>query len=164
MRVMDKVPTKMRTFHWVGEPILPDEYRKKLHGSMLSLHDSVRTVEKILLGDEDPTYPVFVARVPKNMGFVDKSPGDVFFLRFDDIFKMFHLQRLHHTMVRLVSLSMAHQIIKEDTPGITIMDPYYMLESNLGTDAEKLLVMRYIEDFLVANKHKSIFLLPYFPG
>ena len=97
------------------------------------------------------------------MGFVDKSPGDVFFLRFDDIFKMFHLQRLHHTLVRLVTLSMAYQVIKEDTPGIAIMEPYYMLESNLDTDAERLIATQYIEDFLVANKQKSIFLLPYFP-
>ena len=163
MRVMDKVPTNLRAIHWLGQPILPEEYRDKLSGPMRSLHDSVLTVEKQLLGMGSPTYPVFVARVPKNMGFVDKSPGDVFFLRFDDIFKMFHLQRLHHTLVRLVPLSMAYPVIKVETPGIAIMDPYYMLESNLSTDGKWLIVTRYIEDFLVANKQKEIILLPYFP-
>ena len=130
---------------------------------MRSLHDYVLMVERQLLGMTSPTYPLFVARVPKNMGFVDKWGGDVFFLRFDDIFSMFHLHRLHPTLVRLVTLNMAHQDIKENTPGIAIMDPYYMLERNLDVDAERIIVTKYIEHFLVANKQKSIFPLPYFP-
>ncbi|MBI0385500.1 hypothetical protein JBE27_56830, partial [Streptomyces albiflaviniger] len=135
-------------------PILPPELLKTLTGDMRSLHDRILTVEKHLLGMTSPTYPVFVAKVPKGMGFVDKSPGDVFFLRFDDIFNMFHLKRLHPTLVRLVALSMAYQVMKEDTPTIAIMDPYYMLESNLRTPQDRLIVTQYIEDFLVANKQK----------
>ena len=48
------------------------------------------------------TYPVFVGRVPKGLGFVDTSPGDVLILRFDDVFDMFHMKRLYPTFVRLV--------------------------------------------------------------
>jgi hypothetical protein len=55
-----------------------------------------------------PSYPVFFVRVPKKLGFIDRSPGDVFFLRFDDIFEMFHRRRLDPTLVRLVALSMTH--------------------------------------------------------
>ena len=104
-----------------------------------------------------------MVKVPKGMGFVDKDPAEVFFLRFDDIFNMFHLKRLHPTLVRLVALSMAHQIIREETPGIAIMDPYYMLESNLRNPGDRVIVTKQIEEFLVANKQKEIILLPYFP-
>jgi hypothetical protein len=161
--VQDRIPTKARTIHVAGEPILPPELLKTLTGDMRSLHVSVLTVEKHLLGMTSPTYPVFVAKVPKGMGFVDKSPGDVFFLRFDDIFDMYHLKRLHPTLVRLVALSLAYQVMKEETPAIAIMDPYYMLESNLRTTQDRVIVTQYIEDFLVANKKKEIILLPYFP-
>ena len=53
--------------------------------------------------------------------------------------------------------------MREETPAIAIMDPYYMLESNLGDPRDRLIVTKYIEDFLVANKQKEIILLPYFP-
>ena len=110
----------------------------------------------------DPTYPLFVAKVPKGMGVVKESPADLIFLRFDDIFNMFHLKRFHPTLVCLVALSMAYQV-KEKTPGITIMDPYYMLESNMRIPLDRIIVTKYIEDFFMANKQKKILLLPYFP-
>ena len=43
---------------------------------------------------EYPTYPVFPVKVPKGMGFFDKPPFDMFFLRFHEIFNMFHLSWL----------------------------------------------------------------------
>ena len=130
-RALERIPIKWRDIHWLGEPILPPHVVQNMTGDMRSLHDGVLQLEKDLLRMKSPTYPVFVVKVPKGMGFLDKSPAEVFFIRFDDIFNMFHLKRLHPTLVRLVALSMAHQIIREDTPGIAIMDPYYMLESNL---------------------------------
>jgi hypothetical protein len=132
--------------HWLGEPILPPEIVQTLTGDMRSLHDGVLQVERQLLGSKSPTYPVFVVKVPKGMGFLDKEPTEVFFLRFDDIFNMFHLKRLHPTLVCLVGLSMAYQIIKEKTPGITIMDPYYMLESNLRNPRDRVIVTKQIKD------------------
>jgi hypothetical protein len=103
-----------------------------------------------------------VAKVPKGMGFVDKAPGDVFFLQFDDIFNMFHLKRLHHTFVRLFLLSMAVQITREKTPGIAIVDPYYMRDSHLGTPGDRRVVTEYLQAFMVANKRKDYILIPYF--
>jgi hypothetical protein len=82
---------------------------------------------------KDLTYPVFMVKVPEGMGFFDKPPADVFFLQFDDIFKKFHLKRLHPTFVRLFMLNMAYQVMKEKTSSIAIVDPYYMLESNFRT-------------------------------
>jgi len=129
---------------------------------MRSVHDTVLHVEKELLKMKSPTYSVHVVKVPKGMGFVDINPAEVFFIRFDDIFNVFHLRRLHHTVVRLVALSLAHQIIREETPGVAIMDPFYMLESVMRSLGDRVIAKKQIEEFLVANKHKEIILMPYF--
>ena len=112
-----------------------------------------------------PTYPVFVAKVPTGFGFVDKAPADVFFLRFEDIFNMFHFQRLHRNWLRLFALAEAYQLIQETeyTPKIAIADPYYMTESNWESSNGMDTVMTYIQDFFVRNTKKDILLLPYFP-
>jgi hypothetical protein len=55
-----------------------------------------------------PTYPLFVAKVSEGIGFVHKHPADVFFLRIEDIFSIFHMNRLHENMVRLFALSEAY--------------------------------------------------------
>jgi hypothetical protein len=64
---------------------------------------------------KDPAYPIFTVKVPEGLGFVEEHPTDVLFLRFDDIFNMFHMKRLHPTMVRLFALNMAHHVMKEKT-------------------------------------------------
>ena len=58
-------------------------------GAMLTLHEGVKTLEALLLKDEDPNYPVFTAKVPLDVGFVDEPPADIFFIAFEDIFKLF---------------------------------------------------------------------------
>ena len=115
------------------------------------------------LKSQSPSYPLHVVKVPKDMGFVDKNYGDVFFIRYDDIFNLFHFKRLDRSLVRLVSLSLSHQIIIEKTPNTAIMDPFYMLESNMANHGNRVIVTKQIEDFMVANKHKKILLMPYFP-
>src|ERR1041385_4668095 len=65
--------------------------------------------------DDNPTYLLYMGKVPEGLGFVDKYPGDLFFLRFNDIFDMFHMNALHPSMVRLAALSLAHQLIKENS-------------------------------------------------
>jgi hypothetical protein len=133
-----------------------------LNWDMRSLHDSVLTWETHLLSMTSPSYPVFFVRVPKKLGFVDRSLGDVFFLRFDDIFDMFHHRRLDPTLSRLVALSMLHQLMQENTLKLMILDPYYMKDIYLQTEGTHQIVMNYITDFMVANKEKKIFLAPYF--
>jgi hypothetical protein len=86
----------------------------------------------------------------------------VFFLRFDDIFEMFHRRRLDPTLVRLVALSMLHQLMQENTPKLAILDPYNMKDIYLQTEGTHQIVMNYITDFIMANKEKKIFLVPYF--
>ena len=55
------------------------------------------------------------------------------------------------------------QIIRENTPGIAIVDPYYMRDGCLGSPAERRIVASYLKRILVANKTKEYILVPYFP-
>jgi hypothetical protein len=71
--------------------------------------------------------------VPTGRDFVEDAPADIMLLRFADIFDVFHQNRLYQTVVRLFSLSMAMQVIRDKTPGIAIVDPYYMRDSQLST-------------------------------
>jgi hypothetical protein len=66
------------------------------------------------------------------------------------------------SLVRLISLSMAHDIIVERRGRIVIMDPFYMDELFLGAPGNRVIVSKYIEDFMVDNKDKDCFLMPYF--
>ena len=146
-----------------GEPMLTKKLLRLATSEMRSVHDGVLTIERRLLAEKDPSHPVFVVKVPRGLGFVDNVPADLFFLRFDDIFNMFHLYPLHYTMVRLFSLSLAIQIIRENTPGIAIVDPYYMRDGCLGSANERRIVASYLKRIFVANKTKEYILVPYFP-
>uniref|UniRef100_A0ACD5YPA0 Uncharacterized protein n=1 Tax=Avena sativa TaxID=4498 RepID=A0ACD5YPA0_AVESA len=143
--------------------MLPKNLRKLASSELQSVHDGVLTIERRLLSEKDPSHLVFVVKVPPGLGFIDNAPADLFFLRFDDIFNMFHLYPLHYTMVRLFSLSLAMQIIRENTPGIAIVDPYYMRDGCLGSPSERRIVASYLKRILVANKTKEYILVPYFP-
>lgn len=103
--------------------------------------------------------------MPEGASFVDSAAtgGDLFFLRFADIFGMLNLHPLHHTFVRLFSLSMAMQIIREKIPGITIVDSYYMCESCLGNFGDRKVGTDYLKGFMLANKRKDYILVPFFP-
>jgi hypothetical protein len=103
-----------------------------------------------------------VVKVPTNVGFVDGYPGDLFFIRFEDIFRLLHMFQMDKSLVCLISLSMAHDIIVERRGRHMIMDPFYMDELFLGAPGNRAIVSKYIEDFMVANKDKDCFLMPYF--
>jgi hypothetical protein len=113
---------------------------------------------------ESPTYPLFVFRVPKGLDFADKHPANVFFLRFEDIFSMFHMNRPHRNFVRLFTLVEAYQARKEQdlSPSLVIADPYYLYESYLVNYENRLNVMYYIKNLLLVNKDKEMFDVPYF--
>jgi len=110
MRVQDG-PAEPKDIMWklhiAGEPMLNKKLLKVASGSMRSLHDGIWFTEQRLLGEKNPSYPIYVAKVPKGHGFVETTPGDMIFLRFDDIFSMFHVGRLHYSLVHLFVLSMA---------------------------------------------------------
>ena len=147
----------------MGEPMLSPEARDHLVGDMRSVHEGVMYLEKSYLRMPNPPYPLYLARVPNGMGFVDTYPGDVFFIRFDEIFDLYHMKRLPTVMVRLVALTFAHQVKTEESRNFAIMDPYYMRESNLKTPAARLTVTQFVERFFLENKGKGTLLVPYFP-
>ena len=103
--------------------MLPTNLLNAATGAMRSLHDSVLSMEKRRLSENDVAYPVFVAKVPEGKGFVDSTIGGMIVLWFDDIFAMFNLHPLHYTFIRLFPLSMEMRIIRDKTPDIVIVDP-----------------------------------------
>src|SRR4051812_26455135 len=116
----------MWTVHVAGKRILSRAMFDAASGGIQRLHDRVLTIETWRLKENDVAYPVFVAKVLEGKGFVDCNIGRLIFLRFDDIFAMLHLFPLHYTFVRLFALSMKMRIIRDKTPDIIIVDPFYM--------------------------------------
>ena len=84
LRLLDKLPSQWRQTHWLGEPILPQEVVSCMTGDMRSVHDTIRYLVEELLKSQSPSYPLHIVKVPKDMGFVDKNYGDVFFIRYDE--------------------------------------------------------------------------------
>ncbi|KAK1648196.1 hypothetical protein QYE76_066001 [Lolium multiflorum] len=143
--------------------MLPEHVLNLLTGDMASLHNQVQYLERQLLKSKNPSYPLFVAKVPTGMNFVEKYPADLCFIRFNDIFSIYRMQMLHFSVVRLVALSLSSQIVKEGTPTIAIMDPFYMRESIICNAGDRAIATRQVEDFMLANIKKGAILIPYFP-
>jgi hypothetical protein len=80
-------------------------------------------LENQLLKERNPEYPVHMVKVPTDMGFVDGYPGDLFFIRFEEIFSLVHLQWMGKSLVHLISLSMSHNIIIERRGRVAIWTP-----------------------------------------
>jgi hypothetical protein len=49
-------------------------------GDMKDMHVTILYPEDELLKPRYPGYPVHVVKVPIDMGFMDKYPGDLFFI------------------------------------------------------------------------------------
>ena len=93
LQVKDNVGvSKWHSEHQLAQPILLPTLFKLLTGDMRSLHEGILHVEKLLLKSPDPFYPLYPVRVPQNLGFADTYPTDVFFLRFEEIFDMYHMK------------------------------------------------------------------------
>ena len=93
---------------------------------------------------------------------MDNAIGGMIVLQFDDIFAMFNLHPLHHTFIRLFSLSMEMRIIRDKTPDIVIVDPFYMRAKILGSAGDRQFAISYLEGVTLANPDKDNFLVPYF--
>ncbi|KAK1682068.1 hypothetical protein QYE76_042916 [Lolium multiflorum] len=149
--------------HEAGKPILGPELQHLASGDMLPLQDSILVLESILLKDKDPNYPVFTVKVPRDVGFVTDAPADIFFIAYEDIFKLFHSRRLDYNLVRLFALNLAMKIKRESTPDVAIADPYYMRESQLALSAVRVRASLYLQKCFLDNKRKDNILLAYFP-
>lgn len=165
LHVQDGPPISKDTppVHVMGQPMLTEKYLKAASGDMRSLHAAILYLETSRIQNSNPAYPVFIAKVPKGLGFIESTGADMIVLRFSDIFDVFHVNPLHHSFVRLFSLNLARQIIRDKTPGIAIVDPYYMRQDVLGAVGNQVVAVKYLEDFMLANEDKDYILVPYFP-
>jgi len=150
--------------HVAGKPLLPPELLCLAKGPMLSLHEAILMMEGLLLKDKNPNYPVLTVQVPKNVDFVTEAPADLFFIAFEDVFNLFHSRRLDYNLVRLYAINMAMKIQRDVAPYVTVVDPYYMRDSQLvegSTTRDK--ATEYLKRFMLNNKRKNNLLLPFFP-
>jgi hypothetical protein len=161
-RVLDRLTTPWRKMHYLGEPMLPSEILKDMGDIIKDVHDNIMYLENQLVKERNPGYPVHVVKVPTNVPFVGRYPGDLFFIRFKDIFTLLHMFQMDKSLVRLISLSMAHDIIIDRRGRVAIMDPFYMDVLFLSISGNRTIVSKYIKDFMVDNKDKNCFLMPYF--
>jgi hypothetical protein len=148
--------------HTMGEPMLNERMLKACSADMRTLHDSILYLEQRQLAKNDSTHPLYMAKVPKGKGFIEAAPADSMLLRFADIFDLFHMYRLYQTRVCLFSLSIQMHIIRDKTPGIAVVDPYYMRESQLSILAGRNAATNYLSGVMMSNIGKDL-LLAYFP-
>src|SRR3954462_3333865 len=104
-----------------------------------------------------------MAKVPLNMGFINTIPADMIILRFSEIFNLYHLKRLDHSLIRLFSLSLSMTIRRDQTPNAAILDPFYMREIVLMDDGDATIATGYIKYFMLENTSKDLFLTTYSP-
>ena len=133
---------------------------------MHSLHQAILTLEDNLLKDENPNYPVFTAQVPKDSDFVHEAPADLFFIAYEDVFKLFHSRRLDYNLVHLYALNMAMKIRRDNTPYVAVVDPYYMRmrDSQLVEGSRtRTMATEYLQRSMLTNKRKNSLLVPFFP-
>lgn len=151
------------TMHIAGQPILTPELLDAAGPPMVNLHHSIQHLETMLLKEKNPGYPVFTCKVPKGHGFVDAAPADLFFVRYEDVFDLMHSRRLDYNLVRLYALHMSLKVQREKTPGLAIVDPYYMRDVVLEDESDLAMVKDYLGNFFEENKTKDCILVPTFP-
>ena len=151
--------------HEAGQPILSRELLHLADGCMLSLQNAILTRESNLLKEDNPNYPVFTVKVPKDLAeFVHETPADLFFISYEDVFKLFHFRRLDYNSVRIYALNQAMRIRRDNTPYIKVVDPYYMRDSQLVEGSRtRSRATEYLQRFMLKNKRKSSLLVPFFP-
>ena len=129
--------------------MLPPKILKIVNADMQNLHDIVLYLEENLLKDVNPTFPLFMGKVPERCNFVDKHPGHMLFIRYDDIFDMLHMNELSPSLVRLMALSMENQILRENTPHTSVIDPFYMLEGWLQSLDGRRRATEFLESYFL---------------
>ena len=76
-------------------------------------------------------------------------------------YSLFNLYPMHYTFIRLLSLR--PRIVRDKTPNIVIVDPFYMRAKILGSAGDRQVTSSYLEGVILANPDKDNFLVPYFP-
>jgi hypothetical protein len=149
--------------HEAGKPIMSDELVANASGGMLNLVHGIMFLEEGLLNETNPSYPVFTAKVLADVCFVNDHPANIFFISYEDIFKLFNAKLLDYNLVCLYALQRAMKFNREQNPCVLIADPYFMREGMLLNPANRARAKYYLQKFLLDKKSKKDILLPYFP-
>jgi hypothetical protein len=165
LRAEDGVQEEPRDFpmHIAGQPMLTKEMLANAGGAIVNLHDNIQYLEERLLQEKYPGYLVYTIKVPEGHGFVDTSPAEIFFMRYEDIYNLLHSNRLDYNLVRLYTLHMALKEKREKTKGIMIVDPYFMRDVALVNEADQATVKEYLGNIFAENPTIDSILLPCFP-
>jgi hypothetical protein len=123
--------------HIAGQPMLTKEMLANAGGAIMNLHDSIQYLKERLLQEKNLGYPVYTIKVSKGHGFVDTSPAEIFFMRYEDIYNLLHSNRLDYNLVRLYTLHMALKANREKTKVIVIVDLYFMRDVALVNEADR---------------------------
>src|ERR1043165_10047410 len=91
---------------------------------MQSVQNNILTLETMLLREKNPSYRVFMVKVPLNMGFINNVPADMIIVRFSKIFNLFHLKWLDNSLIHLFSLRLSMTIRRYKTPNVAILAPF----------------------------------------
>jgi hypothetical protein len=108
----------------------------------------------------------YTARVPLDYDhFVTKYPADKFYLEFPEIFRMFNLDLLESSLVRLWALYLVRETRENiELANVGVADPYHMHDNNLSShDGREIILRDCIVPALQKNKDKKYVLLPYNP-
>ena len=163
----DMVPPRadgVTRVHEAGQPILSRDLLRLADGCMLPLQNAILKLEDNLLKEEDPNYPVFTVKVPNDLAdFVHEAPADLFFISYEDVFKLFHYRRLDYNLVRLYALNQAMRIRRDNTPYVKVVDPYYMRDSQLVQGSTtRAMATEFLRRIMLNNQDKNSLLLPFF--
>jgi hypothetical protein len=152
---------KWRKHHIRGEPLVPVDEFESLSAHMKALHQNIKELEGLASYASH-----YTARVPDDYHhFVTKYPADKFYLEFPEIFRMFNLDLLESSLVRLWAMYLVRETREnKDLANVGIADPYHMHYNNLSSDGGKELILREcIFPALQNNKDKKYILVPYNP-
>ena len=107
---------------------------------------------------------MFTVKVPKDLAeFVHETPADLFFISYEDVFRLFHFRRLDYNLVRLYALNQAMRIRRDNTPYIKVVDPNYMRDSLLVEGSTtRAKATKFLQRIMLNNKDKNNFLMPFF--
>jgi hypothetical protein len=165
LRAEDDVREEPHDFpmHIAGQPMLTKEMLASAGGAIMNLHDNIQYLVERLLKEKNPGYPVYTIKVPEGHGFIDRSPAEIFFVRYEDIYNLLHSNRLDYSLVRLYTFHMALKAKREKTKGIVIVDPYFMRDIALANEGDRAKVKEYLGNIFVENPTIDSILLPCFP-
>jgi hypothetical protein len=153
---------KWRKHHIRGERLVPEDEFESLSVDMKVLHQNIREW-RVMKAMPHITRP---GRVPEDYHqFVTKYPADKFYLEFPEIFRIFNLDLLESSLVRLWALYLVRETRQnKELANVGIADPYHMHDNNLSSDEGIETILREcILPALQNNKGMKYILLPYNP-